>query len=176
MKRLLAVILVCFAGSAYAVNGEPTPEVLVDLELNAPIPTDGLQPAVRVNPPAPPPTYAPTGLWGQPFAPPGLDNCAEMGFYRQQWGLPEAFQGIGWRESNCRNSVTSSTGCCRGHYQLDVTLHLRDHRIGWRYRDNCAVHSYWDVFGEDPLAKQKQACAAKQLFDVMGYSPWSATL
>jgi hypothetical protein len=54
-----------------------------------------------------------------------------------------------------------------------VNLHLRDHRLGWRYREVCLVDAIADVFGSDPLAKQKQACVTKQIFDVVGYSAWA---
>ena len=109
------------------------------------------------------------------YAPEGLDDCDEMEWYRIDAGLPATFDRIGWRESNCKNYVTSSTGCCRGWLQLDVNLHLRDHRIGPRYRDNCDVHQISDVFGDTPEQKRKHMCAARQLHDVMGTQPWSAT-
>lgn len=131
------------------------------------------QPADRLTPPTtttqPPVT---TGLWGQPFAPEGLSNCDEMTFYRRQWGLPDRFDAIGWRESNCRNEDGVRTSCCHGYWQLWINLHLRDQRIGWRYRDLCGVHSVYDVNSDEPLDKQRQACAAKQLYDVVGMSAW----
>jgi len=120
------------------------------------------EPALRVSPPPVPSTI-----------PIFADDCAEMTWYRIQAGLPAVFDRLGWRESRCQNYVTSPTNCCRGWLQLDIKLHLRDHRLGWRYRDNCGVHSIPDAFGDNPSAKQKHMCAAKQLYDVMGLSPWA---
>lgn len=136
--------------------------------------TGDFQPAVRLDPPDPPPTV-PTGIMGLPFADEFVSGCNEMLFYARQFGLPDRFEGIGWRESNCRNEDGVRTSCCHGYWQLNVALHLRDHRIGWRYRDVCGVHSADDVNSDTPLDKQRQACAAKQLFDVVGYSAWAAT-
>ena len=135
----------------------------------------GYSPAVRgeqvvVNPP---PVVA-TGLYGLPFAPEDLTGCDRVAFYADQFGLDPAWASrIAYRESRCSNHLTSSTGCCRGIMQLDVNLHLRDHRLGWRYRDNCEVFGIDDVFGDDPLQWQKHMCAAKQLFDVLGSQPWN---
>jgi hypothetical protein len=126
----------------------------------------------------PPPPYQPAvrecgnpdGLYCLPFAPETLDDCADAQFYRIQFGLPERFDRLAWRESRCTN--TAHTYCCWGYLQLHVYLHLRDPRIGWRYRETCQVFSRHDIFGDSPLAKQKQMCAVKQLFDVVGLSPW----
>ena len=131
------------------------------------------QPAVRLNPPtttitAPP---EPVGLYGQPFAPEGLGNCDEMNFYRVQWGLPERFSALGWRESNCRNEDGVKTYCCHGYWQLYTSLHLKDHRLQPKM-EFCGVSSHYDLNSDNPLEKQKQACAAKALFDVVGYSAW----
>lgn len=122
-----------------------------------------------------PPPPAPAGIYGLPYAPEGATECQEMAYYRQQFGLPTTFDAIGWRESNCKNYVTSPTDCCRGYLQLDIVLHLRDHRLGWRYRDNCGVFGISDAFGDTPGAKQRHMCAAKQLYDVLGTQPWSQT-
>jgi hypothetical protein len=117
----------------------------------------------------PPP---PVGLWGKPFAPGGLSRCDEMHWYRAQAGLPVWFDGIGFRESSCRNDVTSRTGCCHGYWQISVLLHLRDHDLGWRYRERCLIFQVSDVLGNTPLQKQKNACAAVQLLEVQGRSAW----
>lgn len=108
----------------------------------------------------------PTGLYGAPFAPDGLSNCDEMDFYRQQAGLPERFNQIGWGESNCRNEDAVRTSCCHGYWQM--------HRIHFP-KPECGAWTYADVNSDNPLEKQKQACAAKALFDVVGISAWSAT-
>lgn len=128
--------------------------------------------AVRLDPPHV--EITPVGLWGQPFAPDGLDNCDEMSFYRQQWGLPAAFDGIGWRESNCRNEDGVKTFCCHGYWQLYTSLHMRDHRLAPKMRA-CGVNSHHDLNSDDPLEKQRQACAAKSLYDVVGSEAWKAT-
>lgn len=127
-----------------------------------------LQPAVRLDPPAPPPTIPvePVGIYLLPFADSHLSGCDEMMFYARQFGLPERFNGIGWRESNCRNEDGVRTSCCHGYWQM--------HRIHFPI-PQCEAWSYHDVNSDIPLEKQKQACSAKQLYDAAGYSPWSAT-
>lgn len=148
------------------------------------------RPAVRVQPPSPalredvvPTTVAPTGILGLPLAPVDLDRCQTMNFYRIQFGLPDRFsdqprqpvvsfgaQGLGWRESNCRNDVTSSTGCCVGYWQLHSIV-FRDHRT-IPGMERCTA-TWLNVRGTDPLSQQRQACAAKVLFDAVGYQPWA---
>jgi hypothetical protein len=136
-------------------------------------------PAVRLNPPEPP---TPVGIWGQPFAPEGLSDCDEMNFYRLQWGLPDQFSdqprsgsrsswGYGWRESNCRNEEDVRTYCCYGYWQLYFSQHMKDHRMGPRYAA-CGINEISDYNGDEPLDKQKQACAAAALYEVDGLSPW----
>lgn len=128
-------------------------------------PATATQPAVRVNPP-------PAGLNGLPFAPAGLDECGQAQFYRQQFGLPERFDAIAWRESMCRNDVVSRTGCCYGTYQHFMSSHLRSPG----YQDGlagCQVDETSDIFGNNPLAQQKQACITKIIYDVSGFSPWA---
>lgn len=144
-------------------------------------------PAIRLTPPTtvevgPPPV---PGLNGKPFAPEGLDECAEMNFYRVQWGLPARFDdsgrhsqwvrsdGLGWRESKCGNHQVSSTGCCFGYWQLYTGLFLKDWKLGPLLRDSCKIDNKYAVLGDDPLAKQKQACAAYQLYSVKGLTPWN---
>jgi hypothetical protein len=131
-----------------------------------------LRPAVRLNPPTPPPGPAivpdPVGLHGLPFAPPGLSNCEEMTYYRIQAGLPPRFDAIGWRESNCINREDVKTFCCYGYWQLSYPLHAA-------LFQQCEVESKYDINGSEPLDKQKQACSAKLLFDIVGYQPWSTT-
>jgi len=129
------------------------------------------QPAVRLNPPPPVTNPVPTGLGGAPFAPAGLSDCDEMNFYRVQWGLPERFNAIGWRESNCRNEDGVRTSCCHGYWQMWTALHLDDHRLAPKM-NFCGVFSYQDLNSDNPLEKQKQACAAKALYDTVGYSAW----
>jgi hypothetical protein len=130
-----------------------------------------LQSAVRLNNATQvAPVTSPSGLRGLPFAPTGLDNCAEMKFYRQQAGLPERFDSLGWRESNCRNEDGVHTGCCYGYWQLH-----KDHvRSGYarRWRDECGITSLQDFNSDTPIDKQRQACGAFVLYDMSGYTPW----
>jgi hypothetical protein len=35
------------------------------------------------------------------------------------------------------------------------------------------VNGRSDILGESPLAKQKQMCVTKVVFDISGYGPWS---
>ena len=57
----------------------------------------------RLSVPVAPTTTVPTGLWGQPFAPAGLDNCDEMrllpGAVGSAVGVPSGSAGA---KSNCR--------------------------------------------------------------------------
>jgi len=99
-------------------------------------------------------------------------NCDEMHWYRVNAGLPARFDSLGWRESNCRNEEGVHTSCCWGWWQLNVGLHLQDHRLVGPYHD-CGVYSRRDVDGDNPGDKRRQACAAAALFRVVGYSAWS---
>lgn len=137
-----------------------------------------LVPATRVEPPLPPTTLpAPTiplGLWGQPFAPEGLSDCDEFNFYRAQWGLPERFNKLAWRESNCLNQDDVKTYCCHGYLQLYISLQIKDQRVMGRYHE-CGVYSSNDVNSDNPLEKQKHLCAAGVLYSIVGYSAWSTS-
>lgn len=116
----------------------------------------------------------PTGVWGLPFAPSGLDGCDEMSWYRQQFGLPARFDKIGWRESNCRNEDTVHTSCCWSYWQLWVSLHLRDHRLTEPYAA-CGVDHYDDINSDTPLDKQRATCAAAAVYTVVGFSAWATS-
>jgi hypothetical protein len=156
---------------AVAVATVPAPQVIEEAAV-------ATAPAVRLEIPTTTSTVAvapapvPTGLNGLPFAPEGLSDCDEMAFYRVQAGLPDRFQALGWRESNCRNEDQVRTFCCHGYWQMYTSLHVRDHRLAPRMAA-CGVFSHHDLNSDDPLEKQRQACAAKALFDVVGYSAWS---
>jgi hypothetical protein len=125
--------------------------------------------ATQVTPTLPPPP--PAGLRGMPFAPAGLSDCDEMTFYRKQAGLPERFDSLGWRESNCRNEEGVHTFCCWGYWQL----HQQHTRSGYakRWRDECDIDSRTDFDSDTPLDKQRQACGAFVLYDMSGLSPWA---
>ena len=129
--------------------------------------TRGTAARVTATEPAP----SPTGVHGLPFAPVGMSGCAEARFYRIQFGLPDAFDGLAWRESNCRNDVRTS--CCFGLWQLYVSLHLRDARLAPSYAE-CGVDDPGDVFGPSALAKQRNACAAAAVYAVSGGGAWDA--
>lgn len=113
------------------------------------------------------------GLNGLPFAPEGLTGCDEFDFYRQQFGLPQRFQGIAWRESNCRNEESVHTSCCWGVLQLSVTLHLRS-GLADEYAA-CGVDSRDDMDSDTPIEWQRSVCAAAALFHQEGYAPWAQT-
>jgi hypothetical protein len=111
-------------------------------------------PAVRgpqIPGPIPPPPVE-VGLHGLPFAPEWMNGCDEMNFYRVQFGLPEKFARLGWRESNCRNEDGVRTSCCHGYWQIHQM-----HPPQAAY-DVCEVDSYRDINSDVPLEKQKQAC------------------
>jgi hypothetical protein len=122
---------------------------------------------VQVEPTAPEPE--PTGINGLPFAPAGLSNCDEMTFYRVQAGLPARFDQIGWRESNCRNEDGVHTSCCWGYWQMH-RMHM-----GGRFGERCGAWSVNDINSDTPIDKQRQACSAKLLYDMVGLSAWAAT-
>lgn len=137
--------------------------------------------AVRLNPPEPE-QLVPVGIWGQPFAPEGLSDCDEMNFYREQWGLPDQFSdqprsgnrsswGYGWRESNCRNEEGVRTYCCYGYWQLYFSIHMKDQQMS-RVYEACEIDEISDYNDDEPLDKQKQACAAAGLYRVNVLSPW----
>lgn len=171
----------------YVTSASPTsPPVLsttsmVGLtEINGPATVDPIQGIPhRISPPPPETTLplvevaaVPTGLWGLPLAPEGLSDCDEMRFYRLQFGLPERFQALGWRESNCRNEEGVHTFCCYGYWQLYYNLHAKDAQMSPVYA-HCEIFSKWDYNGDEPLDKQKMACATAGLYSLNGYSPWA---
>ena len=157
--RALLVLLLLVAPTDLV---EPPP--LAEISIAA-LPTET---ATRLDPPDEPTTdqVLPSST-ERVFA----SDCDEMHWYRAQAGLPARFDSLGWRESNCRNEDGVHTSCCYGWWQLNVTLHLRDHRLVDRYHA-CGVYSYGDVNSDTPGDKRRQACAAKALFDVVGYSAW----
>lgn len=138
-----------------AVDGIVGPRTLASLGLPAAVVAGGAAPV-----PVPASDAAPA---------PG-DACAEMRQYRQAAGLPEQFDAIGYRESRCRNTAISRTGCCVGALQLHQII-FRDHRMIDRL---AACGATWtNVRGDTPESWQRQMCAAKALWEVVGMSPWS---
>lgn len=158
------------------VNNLPTTGIVGPLTLAAINRADApLAPAergqiIQLTPPPPPPE--PVGLLGLPFAPPGLSDCNEFRFYRQQWNMPEWFDRIARRESNCRNEDGVRTWCCHGWLQLYVSVHLRDHRLAPHYAA-CGVRSHHDINSDTPVEKQRHLCAAKALYTVVGMKAWA---
>lgn len=144
--------------------------------------------AVRLTPPT-----NDAGLRGMPFAPDGLDPCAEMSWYAGQAGLPDsvavndgtggfddlptrevagvAEQAIGRRESGCNNS--SANSCCGGWYGL-AWSNLQ--APGYRpfTSAHCSAFVRNDIVGASALSKQKQACVAMILYQWWLGHPGSA--
>lgn len=115
-----------------------------------------------------------TGLNGLGFAPEGLSNCDEMQFYRKQAGLPDKFDALGWRESNCRNEDGVRTFCCYGYWQNYISSHLsRQSAYRVPIIEKCQVRGADDINSDNPLEKQKQACVTKIVYDISGYAPWA---
>lgn len=106
------------------------------------------------------------------FAPADLDGCDEMRWYRVAAGLPAAFDGIGWRESNCRNEDGVHTSCCYGYWQIS-RIHIDG--TGSIYGRDCQVYTVADLNSDTPADKLRQACTARALYDADGLSPWAAT-
>lgn len=127
----------------------------------------GLQTQIGL-PPVPPPAV---GIQGKYLAPYGLSDCENAEWYNDQWGLPERFDGIVYRESRCINREDIKTFCCHSRYQLWIDLHLDDHRIAPLYAE-CGVASVDDVNSDTELDKQRAACAAYALYSVVGANAW----
>lgn len=138
-----------------------------------PITTASLRSATRLNNAQPVGDQPATGLNGLPFAPDGLSNCDEMTYYRQQWGLPDEFDALGWRESNCRNEESVHTFCCWGYWQHYISSHLsRYSAYRSRIINDCQVTGRTDIDSDFPLDKQKQACVTAVVYSISGFSPW----
>lgn len=142
----------------------------VFLLLISPVDHD-LQPAVRLNnayqetPLPPPPVVEPL------LNPERLTGCDEMEWYRKYVGLPEVFDGLGWRESNCRNDVR--TYCCYGYWQVYISLWLSP-KSSYRNAliDSCGISGVASIYGLSNQQKLAQACAVKVAYNNSGLSPW----
>lgn len=120
------------------------------------------------------PTATPTGLNGLPFAPEGLSACDDARFYREQWGLPEVFDQIVYRESRCRNDESVHTFCCWSRYQHYISSHLsRQSAYRQRIIDECGVTRREDIDSNIPIDKQRAACVTAVVYQISGLSPWS---
>lgn len=103
----------------------------------------------------------------------GGDLCAEMSWYRQQAGLPEQFDAIGYRESRCRNDAPPTNSVARnyrGWWSVGV-MHIRNKVYG-PGAAACGITSEWDYYGTSHEQKQASACFAKVLYDHSGMNPW----
>lgn len=112
--------------------------------------------AQQVTPTVPPPQ--PVGWNGLPLAPGELDSCGEARFYRTQFGLPERFDGIAWRESRCQPDARN--WCCSGTWQI--------HKLWIPKLAHCGVFVRDDLYDG-----QRNACAAAYVLAVQGINAWS---
>lgn len=122
------------------------------------------------------------------------DLCAEMNFYIDQNPViagvdrfsdqprtgPKRQQGIGWRESNCRNDVRTS--CCYGYFQIAIGNRTAAGYAAAGVFSWCGVERSRDFFGDDPAAKQRQVCVAAGLYQYhlangpYPFFPWDSFL
>lgn len=124
------------------------------------------RPAVRLTP------VVATGV--PPVPPVSAESaCDEMSRYRQAAGLPDVFDQIGRRESNCRNEDGVRTFCCYGYWQNYISSHLRSPGYRDRIVDECGVTGFDDINSDTPDDKRRQACVTFVVYDVSGLSPWS---
>lgn len=110
----------------------------------------------------------------QPPSPPGgLSGCDEMAWYREQVGLPDIFDSIGFRESRCQNDARPSlpaASCCRGWWAIHRgNIRAPGYAAG---AAACGITSERDYYGTSPGQKRASACFAKVLYDVSGMTPW----
>lgn len=121
------------------------------------------KPATRIDPPTAVPSIPDFGG----------DLCDEMSWYRQQAGLPEQFDAIGWRESKCQNDARPTNAVARsyrGWWSVGV-MHIRNKVYG-PGAAACGITSEWDYYGTSPEQKKASACFAKVLYDISGMQPW----
>ena len=134
-----------------------------------PVTLASLRSAVRVGN-----AQAVGGLNGLPFAPQGLSDCDEMRFYREQAGLPDTFDALGYRESRCRNEDSVRTFCCYGYWQNYISSHLsRSSAYRQRIIETCQVDGADDINSDTGLDKQRQACVTAVVYSISGLSPWA---
>lgn len=109
-----------------------------------------------------------------PEPPGGLSRCDEMSWYRQQAGLPEIFDSIGWRESNCKNDAPptlAAAACCRGWWAIHRSnIRAPGYSSGAKA---CGITTESDYYGTSVEQKKASACFAKVLYDVSGMTPWA---
>lgn len=110
----------------------------------------------------------------QPPSPPGgLSGCDEMRWYREQAGLPDVFDSIGFRESRCQNDARPTlpaASCCRGWWAIHRSnIRAPGYAAG---AAACGITSEWDYYGNSADQKRASACFARVLYDVSGLRPW----
>ena len=109
-----------------------------------------------------------------PKSPGGLNGCDEMSWYRQQAGLPDVFDSIGFRESRCQNDARPSlpaASCCRGWWAIHRgNIRAPGYAAG---AAACGITSERDYYGTSPEQKRASACFARVLYDVSGMTPWA---
>lgn len=114
---------------------------------------DGLQEAVRLNPPAAPAGGSTDSSNGQCVGFKGL-----LAQYNPGWSV-DRMAGIMYRESRCDPSASNS--CCSGLLQM--------HRMHVPVPE-CGVWSRNDLYNAEA-----NVCAAAQLFRSSGYGAWSTS-
>lgn len=109
-----------------------------------------------------------------PKSPGGLSGCDEMSWYRQQAGLPDVFDSIGFRESRCQNDARPSlpaASCCRGWWAIHRSnIRAPGYAAG---AAACGITSESDYYGTSRDQKRASACFARVLYDVSGMTPWA---
>lgn len=109
-----------------------------------------------------------------PKSPGGLSGCDEMSWYRQQAGLPDVFDSIGFRESRCANDARPTLPaavCCRGWWAIHKSNIRAPGYAGGAAA--CGIRSESDYYGTSPEQKRASACFARVLYDVSGLTPWA---
>jgi hypothetical protein len=118
--------------------------------------------AVRVSPPP-----------SQPTVPEFSSLCEEMSWYRQQAGLPVAFDAIGFRESRCQNDApptNSVAASYRGWWSIGV-MHINN-RVYGPGAAACGINDQYDYYGTSPAQKRASACFTHVLWSISGMQPW----
>lgn len=109
-----------------------------------------------------------------PNPPGGLNGCEEMSWYRQQAGLPDIFDSIGFRESRCQNDARPTipaASCCRGWWAIHRSnITAPGYAAG---AAACGITSEIDYYGTSPGQKRASACFARVLYDISGMRPWA---